>query len=217
MKKKRKYQSRDTLTPVFYKNTNFDSLLHARWAAFFDLLGMEWLYKPDCQDAYLDWQPDFVVDTPVIQAATDEWISVHCFCYICSEQDLSQLPQNAAKKMMKAHPYNHELEELSSLLKNAPTGFKITSCAYDRVLILGDKADFDVPANQYFYRTKFKTINDIEVTAIDVGGERDADLSSVAWFSAAFHADARIWMPIDFSYGSQTRVTHWMNALKLLP
>jgi hypothetical protein len=45
--------------PTRYAATNFRSRLEARWAAWFDIVGLEWAYEPfDC-DGYI---PDFLVE-----------------------------------------------------------------------------------------------------------------------------------------------------------
>lgn len=44
--------------PTWYAGNLFRSRLEARWAAFFDLLGWEWVYEPLDLDGYI---PDFVL------------------------------------------------------------------------------------------------------------------------------------------------------------
>ena len=36
--------------PTIYKNHTFRSRMEARWALFFDSLGVEWIYEPDVYD-----------------------------------------------------------------------------------------------------------------------------------------------------------------------
>ena len=43
--------------PTIYRGRQFDSLLEARWAAFFDLLGWGWESQPET--AFGVWRPDF--------------------------------------------------------------------------------------------------------------------------------------------------------------
>lgn len=44
-----------------YKNILFRSRLEARWAAYFDLLGLYWEYEPIDLNG---WTPDFLLDIP---------------------------------------------------------------------------------------------------------------------------------------------------------
>ncbi|MBX5010876.1 hypothetical protein HJB67_13015 [Rhizobium lentis] len=44
--------------PTIYNNVQFRSRLEARWAAFFDLSGIEWDYEPFDLDG---WTPDFLL------------------------------------------------------------------------------------------------------------------------------------------------------------
>ena len=44
-----------------YKGYRFRSRLEARWAVFFDALGLEWLYEPDPFDLHFDYE-DFIED-----------------------------------------------------------------------------------------------------------------------------------------------------------
>jgi hypothetical protein len=44
--------------PTTYAGTRFRSRLEARWAAFFDLAGLEWEYEPCDMDG---WCPDFAL------------------------------------------------------------------------------------------------------------------------------------------------------------
>jgi hypothetical protein len=44
--------------PTTYQSTQFRSRLEARWAAFFDLVGWQWVYEPF--DA-TGWIPDFLI------------------------------------------------------------------------------------------------------------------------------------------------------------
>ncbi len=44
--------------PTTYSGTNFRSRLEARWAAFFDLIGWEWVYEPLDASGYI---PDFLI------------------------------------------------------------------------------------------------------------------------------------------------------------
>lgn len=48
--------------PTTYNNVQFRSRLEARWAAFFDLAGIEWDYEPFDLDG---WAPDFLLRTAV--------------------------------------------------------------------------------------------------------------------------------------------------------
>lgn len=50
--------------PTTYAGVNFRSRLEARWAAMFDLLGLEWDYEPPIDLA--GWIPDFSIATPVL-------------------------------------------------------------------------------------------------------------------------------------------------------
>jgi hypothetical protein len=44
-----------------YNGTKFRSRLEARWAAFFDLVGWEWVYEPL---KIKNWLPDFMIKIP---------------------------------------------------------------------------------------------------------------------------------------------------------
>lgn len=44
--------------PTTYRSANFRSLLEARWATFFDLVGWHWVYEPFEVDGYI---PDFLI------------------------------------------------------------------------------------------------------------------------------------------------------------
>ncbi|MBB2819015.1 UNVERIFIED_ORG: hypothetical protein GGD59_002260 [Rhizobium esperanzae] len=48
--------------PTLYNNVQFRSRLEARWAAFFDLAGIEWDYEPFDLDG---WAPDFMLRTSI--------------------------------------------------------------------------------------------------------------------------------------------------------
>lgn len=50
--------------PTIYNGTRFRSRLEARWAAFFDLAGVHWVYEPIDLNG---WAPDFLlnVNAPV--------------------------------------------------------------------------------------------------------------------------------------------------------
>jgi hypothetical protein len=45
--------------PTKYRGTLFRSRLEAKWAAFFDIIGWEWIYEPI---DFKDWTPDFSVE-----------------------------------------------------------------------------------------------------------------------------------------------------------
>ena len=47
-----------TAKPTAYAGTQFRSRLEARWAAFFDLIGWEWVYEPLDTNGYI---PDFLI------------------------------------------------------------------------------------------------------------------------------------------------------------
>lgn len=47
--------------PVTYKGTRFRSKLEAKWAVFFDLCGVEWVYEPDVSVPGVYYQPDFLL------------------------------------------------------------------------------------------------------------------------------------------------------------
>ena len=47
--------------PTRYRNIQFRSRLEARWAAYFDLLGLYWEYEPI---DLCGWSPDFLLDIP---------------------------------------------------------------------------------------------------------------------------------------------------------
>lgn len=47
--------------PTRYNNTEFRSRLEARWAAYFDLRGFNWVYEPIDLEG---WAPDFLIHTP---------------------------------------------------------------------------------------------------------------------------------------------------------
>lgn len=50
--------------PTIYAGVRFRSRLEARWAAFFDAIGREWLYEPEVPElAGLQYQPDFLTTT----------------------------------------------------------------------------------------------------------------------------------------------------------
>ena len=56
-----------------YAGCRFRSRLEARWAVFFDALGIEWQYEPEGFELPSGWYlPDFLVTTPAGQA----WIEV---------------------------------------------------------------------------------------------------------------------------------------------
>ena len=44
--------------PTQFQNVNFRSRLEAKWAAFFDLCGWDWVYEPVDFDG---WSPDFLI------------------------------------------------------------------------------------------------------------------------------------------------------------
>lgn len=46
-----------------YRGHLFRSRLEARWAAFFDLIGMKWVYEPIDADGYI---PDFEIPGPML-------------------------------------------------------------------------------------------------------------------------------------------------------
>ena len=51
--------------PAKYSETNFRSKLEARWAAYFDLLDLEWSYKPERFSLpEQNYCPDFYVNRP---------------------------------------------------------------------------------------------------------------------------------------------------------
>lgn len=54
MSQTRHYQAR----PTTYSDILFRSALEARWAAFFDHIGWEWMYEPDGPRGYI---PDFLI------------------------------------------------------------------------------------------------------------------------------------------------------------
>jgi hypothetical protein len=47
--------------PTHYSGSWFRSRLEARWAAYFDILGLKWDYEPIDFDG---WAPDFLIKTP---------------------------------------------------------------------------------------------------------------------------------------------------------
>ncbi len=51
-----------TSTKVRYARTDFEWLLHAKWAVFFDCAGWFWEYKP--KRVINGWQPTFFVSIP---------------------------------------------------------------------------------------------------------------------------------------------------------
>lgn len=49
--------------PTTYKATRFRSRLEARWAAFFDAVGREWVYEPEVPElGKMQYQPDFMIE-----------------------------------------------------------------------------------------------------------------------------------------------------------
>ena len=44
--------------PTEYRGAHFRSRLEARWAAFFDIIGWDWVYEPFDADG---WVPDFLI------------------------------------------------------------------------------------------------------------------------------------------------------------
>ena len=60
--------------PTTYRGTRFRSRLEARWAAFFDLAGWQWIYEPG---DYEGWAPDFALvgeqDTTLVEVKPIEW------------------------------------------------------------------------------------------------------------------------------------------------
>jgi hypothetical protein len=49
---------------TYYKGYCFRSRLEAKWAAYFDLLNLPWLYEPKDLDGYI---PDFIIDDLLIE------------------------------------------------------------------------------------------------------------------------------------------------------
>lgn len=58
--------------PTLYADTRFRSRLEARWAVFFDALGIKWVYEPVIEgvNGYL---PDFEIGTGYIEIKPQSW------------------------------------------------------------------------------------------------------------------------------------------------
>lgn len=61
--------------PTVYKGTSFSSRLEARWAVFFDLIGISWQYEPDTYDVgKTAYRPDFwLSNMPVFAEVKPTW------------------------------------------------------------------------------------------------------------------------------------------------
>ena len=100
-----------------YLGTVFDSLLEARWAAFFDLCSLEWRYKPEIPEelAYINWQPTFSLQLIYMEVPKkNDWLTMWFFVEVqpCS---MEPFPEKIASQIMYAHPYNHELIKINSI------------------------------------------------------------------------------------------------------
>lgn len=58
--------------PTLYKGVRFRSRLEARWAVFFDSLGLRWLYEPKT-DA-VGYMPDFDLDAGYAEVKSPAWL-----------------------------------------------------------------------------------------------------------------------------------------------
>ena len=60
--------------PTLYKGIRFRSRLEARWAVFFDALGIEWTYEPNVDGAPAGYLPDFDLGHFYFEVKPDNWL-----------------------------------------------------------------------------------------------------------------------------------------------
>lgn len=89
--------------PTRYAGVQFRSRLEARWAAFFDVAGWEWLYEPFDDES---WVPDFVLPRSgvAIEVKPIEWP------YVARED---------VRKLMEMFENREDLEKVRSSKRNA--------------------------------------------------------------------------------------------------
>jgi hypothetical protein len=122
--------------PTTYAEIKFRSQLEAQWACFFDLCGMKWEYEPK-DHHFWNWQPDFSLRVH-FRETEYRWFFIEV-----KPISLIPFPIDTVSKLMYAHPFDHEQEEL---------------CSYCHITILGKQPYFDYP-NPFVYVTTFEPIS----------------------------------------------------------
>jgi hypothetical protein len=197
-----------------YRGVNFNSQLEARWAAYFDLLDIDWEYTPHCQEGFTGWFPKFKVGMRFVRNVTNEWLYLDFYCEIEPIDISSKFPSGIAKKIMCAHPFNHEFVDLSELCSEfLPGQAVITECSYDRTIILGNSPIF--PWTENCYRTKFKTVSQIETLCEPQPPVENPGYFS-GWYSIGLQRDARLWCTLLLGVSSQEETQKlWEQALDI--
>lgn len=59
--------------PTVYEGVTFRSRLEARWAVFWNALGLPWIYEPEVPVDGLQYQPDFLLGRLWIEVKPESW------------------------------------------------------------------------------------------------------------------------------------------------
>ena len=57
--------------PTLYADTRFRSRLEARWAVYFDAIGLPWVYEPITE--HHGYQPDFLIGSTYVEVKPASW------------------------------------------------------------------------------------------------------------------------------------------------
>lgn len=114
-----------------YKGYNFRSRLEARWAVFFDSLGLQWEYEPEGFEMSdgTKYLPDFKVTYPGRDTSEkhNEWYEV--------KSSLREMSKEEWLKLLK-----FEKESGSSIIiLDGPPEEKMYACASEAIEVLSDK------------------------------------------------------------------------------
>lgn len=104
--------------PTVYACVNFRSRLEARWAAFFDLAGIDWDYEPFDMDG---WAPDFLVRSSGVNILA-EVKPVDFGCEVTVEMAAT------CEKAVRHHHTNNVLLLGISPLNDGSIGVSIEQC-----------------------------------------------------------------------------------------
>lgn len=98
--------------PTQYSGVNFRSRLEARWAAFFDLAGVEWEYEPIDLEG---WSPDFLVYLAGVPVYVEvKPVRPVVLLVVNGRREVRVLPDDASYEKAMAHNQNVNVMRLGA-------------------------------------------------------------------------------------------------------
>lgn len=82
--------------PTTYKGVNFRSRLEARWAVYFDMQEVKWVYEPI---DFGSWSPDFLLEKGANKCQEYAWAYRECYVEI---KPITKFDQDTGDKITKS-------------------------------------------------------------------------------------------------------------------